>query len=310
MTFDRTNSIGGSDVSAILGFNPWRTKLDVWREKALKQVDEVQSDAMSAGVRFEPVVINHFHKWLVNAGQQGVVIRPDPVVKGWRHASVDALIRWRPNAPTADTVVEVKTTSSRENWGVDGSADIPMHYAVQVQHYLDVLQLDEAYVPVVFWPHDLRGVVGMSPDEIVDKLGVSVYRVPYMPSAAANIRLALEQFWADNVLKKQPPMARDLDDAKRCPWLVPGKHIQATDELIDWMERYEAAEEQLDRAEDLRDHIQLQIRRILGDAEMAMSDRNMAIVTSKLIKRKAYTANVKETEYRTLTLTKNWRNLL
>jgi hypothetical protein len=37
---DRTKTIGGSDVAAILGLSPWRSPLDVWREKTLGEADQ------------------------------------------------------------------------------------------------------------------------------------------------------------------------------------------------------------------------------------------------------------------------------
>ena len=50
-TIDRTTTIGGSDVAAILGLSPWRSPLDVWREKALGEPDDRDTPAMQAGGR-------------------------------------------------------------------------------------------------------------------------------------------------------------------------------------------------------------------------------------------------------------------
>lgn len=51
----RRNSIGSSDIAAILGVSPWRTALDVWREKTATGEPEITSNwAQARGIELEP----------------------------------------------------------------------------------------------------------------------------------------------------------------------------------------------------------------------------------------------------------------
>jgi len=304
---DRTKTIGGSDVAAILGLSPWRTPLDVWREKALGELDDRTSDAMGAGLRFESPILEHFLDQQIETTQkQAAIVHKAPVVVGHRHASPDALLEqqgWH-------SLVEVKTTSSGDGWGRDGSAEIPAHYLPQVQHYLDVLELEDAYVPVLLWPADMRKVVGLSPAETIGALGIRTYRVPFQAALAKQIREVVAEFWEKHVVAMKPPEPRDLADAKRCAWSVAGKTVDADDELVKLLEAREHYRVVIDDTEKLVEEAELKIRAKLGDAEQALGAGGKAIVSAKVVNRAAYTAQVKATSYRGLTVPKNWRNYL
>jgi putative phage-type endonuclease len=307
VTLDRTKSIGGSDVAAILGLSPWRTPLDVWREKALGQLDDKSSDAMEAGLRFEdPILMRFLDDHVETSQRQAAITRKAPVVVGHRHASPDALLvqqGWQ-------SLVEVKTTSSGEGWGLDGSSEIPAHYLPQVMHYLDVLELDDAYVPVLVWPSDMRRIAGLTPAETIRAVGLRTYRVHYNQALAAQIRDVVAEFWERHVVAMKPPEPRDLADAKRCAWAVAGKTVEADDELVELLEAREHYRTVIDDTEKLVEQAEMQIRAKLGDAESALGAGGKAIVSAKVINRAGYTAQVKATSYRGLTVPKNWRNYL
>lgn len=307
MTLDRTKSIGGSDVAAILGLSPWRTPLDVWREKALGELDDKSSDAMEAGLRFEDPILMHFlNEQVETTGKQATLERRKPVVVGHRHASPDALIAqqgWH-------SLVEVKTTSSGDGWGRDGSSEIPAHYLPQVMHYLDVLELEDAFVPVLLWPSDMRRIAGLTPAETIRALGLRTYRVHYNQALAAQIRDVVAEFWEKHVVAMKPPEPRDLADAKRCAWAVAGKTVEADDELVELLEAREHYRTVIKDTEALVEQAEMQIRAKLGDAESALGSNGKSIVSCKVVNRAGYTAQVEATSYRGLTVPKNWRNYL
>jgi putative phage-type endonuclease len=307
VTLDRTKSIGGSDVAAILGLSPWRTPLDVWREKALGELDDKTSDAMEAGLRFEdPILMRFLNDQVEMTGKQATLERRAPVVVGHRHASPDALIEqqgWH-------SLVEVKTTSSNDGWGRDGSSEIPAHYLPQVMHYLDVLELEDAFVPVLLWPSDMRRIAGLTPAETIRAVGLRTYRVQYQAGLAKQIREVVADFWEQHIVAMKPPEPRDLADAKRCAWAVAGKTVEADDELVELLEAREHYRTVIEDTEALVEQAELQIRAKLGDAEQALGAGGKAIVSAKVINRAGYTAQVKATSYRGLTVPKNWRNYL
>lgn len=307
MTLDRTKSIGGSDVAAILGLSPWRTPLDVWREKALGELDDKTSDAMAAGLRFEdPILMRFLDQHVETTERQAAITRKAPVVVGHRHASPDALLEqqgWQ-------SLVEVKTTSSGDGWGRDGSSEIPAYYLPQIMHYLDILELEDAFVPVLVWPSDMRRIAGLTPAETIRAVGLRTYRVHFNLPLAAQIRVVVDEFWEKHVVAMKPPEPRDLADAKRCAWAVAGKTVEADDELVELLEAREHYRTVIEDTEKLVEQAELQIRAKLGDAEQALGAGGKAVVSCKVVNRAGYTAQVKATSYRGLTVPKNWRNYL
>ena len=296
-TIDRTTTIGGSDVAAILGLSPWRSPLDVWREKALGEADDRDTPAMRAGVRFEPVILG---RYLTTNDRWRATASPEPIVKGWRRASPDAIV----SADGWQRLVEIKTT--REPW-TDG---IPVYYQVQAFWYLDLLDLEEVDFPVLTWPHETRDLLGLAPDEIVERLGVTVHTMFFDATAAAKIREQVTRFWETNVLGKVPPEPRDVADARRLVYATKGKTIDATTDLLELVEQREALKAEAAAAEERLDANELAIRAKMGDAEVALGFlTGKPIVSAKVTQRAAYTANVKATSYRRLDISKNWRNL-
>lgn len=295
---DRTKTVGGSDVAAILGLSPWRTPLDVWREKALGVRDERDTPAMQAGLRMERAILD---AWAETHRTHELQVAPGPTIAGWRHASPDAV------ATTPDgwqTLLEVKTTS--QAWG----GTIPDYYRVQAQWYLDVLDLEEGEFLVLTWPEDMRAIVGLTPREIVDHLGVEA--VPFRHDAEFGRRLhsQVEAWWRQYVVTKTPPPATDLADARRNAYAAEGKTMPATDAIVELLGQREQLKEQIGTLDAQVEAVELQIRNTLGDAEHAIGFLSgKPIVSSRVVTRKGYTTSVQPTSYRSLTVAKHWRDL-
>ena len=148
----RKTGITGSDVAAIVGVSKWTSALACWAKKLGKIDDELtQSEPMYWGTTLEPIIRNHFIKttgWQVQ--EVGTYAHQD---RPWQLANPDGII-------VKDTgelaLLEIKTARFEDDWIVPaentlGSASgVPRHYRTQVQHYLDVFDLPEAYVAVLF----------------------------------------------------------------------------------------------------------------------------------------------------------------
>lgn len=302
-TIDRTVSIGGSDVAAILGISPFRTPLDVWREKVLGQRDTIDTPATRAGERFEPHVLAAYSAQLP-AGSK--VEKPNPTVDGYRRASPDGIATvggW-------PRLVEIKTTIFGHDWGSDGSEGIPLHYAMQAMWYLDLLQIEEADFPVLLWPYEMRDLLGLSPAEIVAECETRTLRLRYSATAAASMRDAVDRFWRENVLAKVPPPSRDLADAKRLVWSDPGSTREADEELIGLMLRRDEIKATAKAVDADLEKVEHEIRERIGANEVVVQPRTgKPLMTCKVIHRAGYTANVAPTSYRPLTMTKTWKEM-
>jgi len=295
---DRTKTVGGSDVAAILGLSPWRTPLDVWREKALGVRDERDTPAMRAGLRMETSILG---AWKRQHPGHELLVAPEPTIAGWRHASPDALAT---NDDGWMTLLEVKTTSKAWN------GTIPDYYRVQAQWYLDVLCLEEGEFLVLTWPEDMRAIVGLTPREIVEHLGVEA--VPFRHDAELGRRLHAQvaDWWNAYVDTKTPPPATDLADARRNAYAAEGKTIPATDAIVGLLGQREQLKEQIGTLDQQVEAVELMIRNMLGDAEHAIGFLSgKPIVSSRVVTRAGYTTSVQPTSDRSLTVAKNWRDL-
>ena len=129
----RRSGLGGTDASAVLGLNPWRTPLQVWSEKRGLVVPQEQTEPMRWGLALEPVIAARYeqdtgrtlwtpehvyhhpeHDWLIGT--------PDRLVVGERRG------------------VEIKTANafSSHEWGKPGTDLVPAHYLIQCFVYMAV----------------------------------------------------------------------------------------------------------------------------------------------------------------------------
>lgn len=128
---ERMQYIGGSDISAIMGQNRWKTPYRLWAEKTGKIItaDLSNVEAVEMGNRLEQLVADIFSE------RTGKVVRRAP--KMYRHpkysflvANIDRLI------VGGEELLECKTCSAfkLQEW----ENDIPKEYLLQVMWYLGI----------------------------------------------------------------------------------------------------------------------------------------------------------------------------
>lgn len=143
---DHRTRIGGSDTAAVLGISPWKSNLQLWREKTRRATPEDISDkpAVKFGVAAEPLVrelytLDHPEYIVEYYGDNTIINDKYPYLA----ASLDGeLIE---EATGRNGVLEIKTTeimqwTQWDKW--DGG--IPDYYYTQVLFYLLVTEYDFA----------------------------------------------------------------------------------------------------------------------------------------------------------------------
>jgi putative phage-type endonuclease len=139
----RKRGVGGSEVGTICGLNKWESAYTLWAKKTGRITEQVQmNEPMEWGNRLEPVVIDKFadeHPELEILRNVGTWAHRDRL---WQIGNPDAL--YVKDGKLG--VIEVKTASSENDW-FDG---VPAYYATQVQWYMDVFDVEHAYVIVLF----------------------------------------------------------------------------------------------------------------------------------------------------------------
>lgn len=133
----RKNGIGGSDAACILGMNPWKSNVDLWKEKVGLVVPEDISDkpAVKYGKEAEAPLRRLFeldHPEYTVAYDQYGMIANDPG-RPWLFATLDGDLA----SDTEKGVLEIKTTEIRRSFDWNKWDNrVPDNYYIQLLHQL------------------------------------------------------------------------------------------------------------------------------------------------------------------------------
>lgn len=156
----RRGQIGGSDASACVGMNPYKSNVELWEEKTGRRIPEDISDKdyVVYGTRAEyhlrELFALDFPEYQVTYQENNLFLND---AYPWMHASLDGELV----APDGrHGVLEIKTTNilqsmQREKW----NDRIPDNYYCQVIHYLAVTEYDFAVLKAQLkseWAGELR----------------------------------------------------------------------------------------------------------------------------------------------------------
>ena len=161
----RREGIGGSDVAAIFGLNPWKGPLAVWLEKKGQTPEREATERMEIGEWMEDSIAQLFAK------RTGYVVKPcNVILQHPKHtfmlASVD---RWVEDETGEEGVLEVKNIGEymAEDWE-DGK--VPDYYGLQVHHYLAVSGKRYAWIAPLIGGNRLKPIRIARDDRLIDEL--------------------------------------------------------------------------------------------------------------------------------------------
>lgn len=135
----RRTHIGGSDVSIIMGENPFNSDIQkLWRIKTgrIEQEDISNNPAVKRGVDSENLLIEHFKinnpDYIVSKLEKTL----ESIEYPFMSANLDGVLEYEGKKG----VLEIKTAScpTYADYEVKWKNDIPIYYYLQIQHYLKV----------------------------------------------------------------------------------------------------------------------------------------------------------------------------
>lgn len=183
----REKRIGGSDIGAIIGVNPYKSVIDVYIDKT-EGSNFKGNELTHWGHMLEGTVMKEFasrHNELI------VYEAPYSVVNDFLIANLDGVLK---DKETEDCgVLEIKTTSvwNKKEWEED---TIPQSYYAQVQHYLMLTGYKFAYIAVLIGGQQYKE-----------------FRVERSEEDIELIRNKASEFYNQNILKLIPPMPDGSD---------------------------------------------------------------------------------------------------
>lgn len=189
--------IGGSDASALVGLNPYKTNIDLWKEKTGRQkAPDISNDEF---VRFGHEAEAHLRAlFALDHPQYTVEYLENNMFLNdkypFAHASLDG---WLTDQDGRKGVLEIKTTNilqsmQREKW----NDRIPDNYYCQVLWYLMVTEFDFAVLKARLrseWQGEIRVTVR---HYFIDRKEVE--------EDIAELRQAGEKFWKAIQEDRQP----------------------------------------------------------------------------------------------------------
>lgn len=178
----RYNGIGGSEVSSVLGLNPYKSSAELWWEKVLRVNRTEENQAMHWGKALEDVIADRWQYWDGDAEQmiknfnEGNIKRKCRRVNAiltnpacdWLFANVDRYINLDITTLARPGILEIKTVSG---WAVDQWKDgIPPYYLIQLQTYLLVTGYNYGEIVILRDGRFMEVIPFSREEQIIDKI--------------------------------------------------------------------------------------------------------------------------------------------
>ena len=248
---DRHAGLGGSDAAAVLGLSPWTSPLDLYLDKRgeLDEEPEQPTNWQRWGHLLEDLIADEASAQLgikTARRNQTIVHKAHP----WMRANIDRRVL------NERAIMECKSTGWKDGsaWGEPGSDEVPVYYATQAHHYLEVTGLERCYMPVLF---------------LLNR-SIEVYVIERDKSIAERLIAAEAKFWTDHVLAGVPPEPRTIAEVRKI-WRGSGElEVIASDEVDDWHAELEEARATIKATEKRRDELVFEIAKFMQDAAILM----------------------------------------
>lgn len=279
---ERRHFIGSSDAPAIAGVDPWRSPFAVYLEKVFDVADLPGTEPIRRGNRYERLLVEWAAEQLGVEVEHDVSLRhPTDLVCG---ANLDGRVKGKRQS------IEAKVTSLPDEFGEEGSDQIPDRVLVQAHHQMYVCDFEIVWVPV------LLARLGR-PQEVL-------FRVDRNEDLITAVAARNQAFWHEHIVPRIPPPDNDkpsLDVIRRI-------HREAgalADVRAELVAAWEEANEAKKTAEKKEELAKSRMLAELGDAEAGDFGDSARILTYFVQDRAGY--SVKPTSFRVARIVKRRR---
>lgn len=300
---DRRRGIGGSDVAAVLGLDPYKTPYQLWRDKLGLEDGAANKAALRRGNFLEAALLARYAEVVQPASFEPGV--PHQADDGWRRGNQDA--RAVMNDGTR-RVVEAKTVTRhvfRNEWGTPWTDEVPDRALCQGLWYGNLDNADVIDFAVCVVPDDPDQVLGLTAAEVLQVAEFHVFQASRNSDLEQAIVERAHKFWHENVLTRVPPEPVDEDDVElRWPRHITGE-LAPAEPVLELLRKYADASARANATkkerEDLREQLLLYAR---GAEALVAADGRTPLLTLKSQDRAAH--HVAASTSRVLRFTKFW----
>lgn len=254
----RHNGIGGSDVAAICGLNPWRSALSVYLEKT-GQIDGVEeNEAMRWGTILEPIIAKEFEE------RTGLKVRNNNYIL--QHPEHPFMLANLDREIVGEKAgLEIKTTSAFN--GGKMHKDIPDYYYLQCLHYMAVTGYDRWHLAILVGGNQLH-----------------IHTIERDDEDIKNLIKIESDFWNNYIVAGVMPeaTAQDTDTVKALyKDIDESKEVFLPADAMSHIQQFKGAQELIKTGERLKDEAVNNIKLLMGDAGTAIYDTFK--ITNKVI---------------------------
>lgn len=245
----RRQGLGGSDIAAILGENPFQSQLDVYLSK-IGEVDELEGPAIKRGRALEPIALKLYEeitKRRIRYNPQMIIDPEFPML----FANIDAGVERGSLAAAGeyeDGVLETKAPGLRTFANMKDHG-IPKYYYLQIQHYLGVTGLP-------------FGAFAAFSAERWEMLQFDVERDDELIRVMRRVSV---EWWTEHVVRRRPPEEQKIEIPVEAAVSVGEVTIIDTPNFRDAVTRYFEARGLSEMAEALVEATKAELLEMMGN---------------------------------------------
>ena len=255
---ERKKTVGGSEIGAILGMNPWQSAYSLWAERTGKVAAFEGNLQTKVGTYLEDLVAKLFEEESGFKVQRTNFIYRNDLYPAL-HATPDRLLVGRKAG------LECKTTSAL-NAKKFRDADFPAQYDAQAVQYMAVTGLMEWFIAVLVGNNEFHiyHLTRIKDQPKTDFCEASLY----IEEAEINTLAAAAEEWLQHVRDDTPPTIDGSDASRETLMTIYQEGVGGAVDLFGrerMLKRYEQLKEQIKALEEEKKQIENTICADLGD---------------------------------------------
>ena len=196
----RMTGVGASEVSAIVGLNPYRGALDVWCSKPTPSRPPFFESSEDPDGLTPMAVGEELERGLLSLLTRRIKVEFVMPRITMRHPSAPHVLASPDGVARKKRGAEIKVVGSRmvHHWGESGTADVPDYVLTQCAQNMAVLGAEVWFVGALINGNDFR-----------------TYTIERDLVLEDGLVDAVEDFWRDHVETDEPPDSEDPDERRR-----------------------------------------------------------------------------------------------
>lgn len=251
----RAKDITSTEVSALFGLSPYLSHFELWHRKSTNTTVSIEeTERMKWGTRLEAAIAQGA------ADEYGWEIKPFKQYLSLPQLRIGSSFDFKVTSPSP-AILEIKnvdTSVFHRHWLEDGERiEAPQHIELQVQHQLEVADMEQAYIVALVGGNTMKLIHRMRDREV-----------------GAAIRQKVAAFW-DSIAKNTPPQPDYRTDAEFILRRLygnaqEGKVVEAGPQIDELLQKYYRLNQEIGELEDIQKGVKAQIVSNIGDASKVL----------------------------------------